>query len=234
MKIVLVHGQNHKGSTYHIGRMLADKIDSEKEIQEFFLPRDLNHFCVGCYRCIEGDANCPFYEEKRRITDALEAADLMIFTTPNYCFAPSAPLKSFIDLTFTYWMSHRPRACMFRKRAVVISTAAGAGTGIVIKPVARTLFFWGVPSIRRYGIGVQAMNWAGVKPEKKAKIERDMTKLARKLSRTKPPMVGLKTRFVFQMMANLQKSGWGSSPFEKQYWSERGWLDKKRPWQQES
>ena len=121
---------------------------------------------------------------------------------------------------------------MFQKRAVVISTAAGAGTDNAIKPVTRTLFFWGVPSIRRYGIGVQAMNWAGVKPEKKAKIERDMTKLARKLSRTKPPMVGLKTRFVFQMMANMQKSGWGSSPTERQYWKELGWLDGKRPWRQ--
>jgi len=232
MKIVLVHGQNHKGSTYHIGRMLADKIDSENEIVEFFLPRDLNHFCVGCYRCIEGDANCPFYEEKRRITDALEAADLMIFTTPNYCFAPSAPMKSFLDLTFTRWMSHRPRATMFQKRAVVISTAAGMGTGSAIKPVAQSLFFWGVSSINRYGIGVQAMNWEGVKPEKKAKIERDMTKLARKLSVAKKPIVGLKTRFVFGMMANMQKSGWGSSPTERQYWKELGWLDGKRPWRQ--
>ena len=233
MKIVLVHGQNHKGSTCHIGRMLAEKIDAEKEIVEFFLPRDLNHFCLGCFRCIEGDANCPFFEEKCRITDALDDADLMIFTTPNYCFAPSAPMKSFIDLTFTRWMSHRPRTCMFRKRAVVISTAAGMGTGSAIRPVARTLFFWGVPSIRRYGIGVQAMNWESMKPEKKAKIERDMTKLAQKLSIAKAPIVGLKTRFVFQMMANMQKSGWGSSPFEKQYWGERGWLGKKRPWQQE-
>ncbi len=24
MKIVLIHGQNHKGSSYHIGRLLTD------------------------------------------------------------------------------------------------------------------------------------------------------------------------------------------------------------------
>ena len=50
MKIVLVHGQNHEGSSCHIGRMLAD---------------------------------------------------LLIFTTPAYCMAPSAPMKALIDLTFT-------------------------------------------------------------------------------------------------------------------------------------
>ena len=30
MNIVLIHGQNHKGSTYHIGRMIAEKVTAEK------------------------------------------------------------------------------------------------------------------------------------------------------------------------------------------------------------
>lgn len=34
MKITMVNGQNHKGSTYHIGRMLADKLGGE--VTEFF------------------------------------------------------------------------------------------------------------------------------------------------------------------------------------------------------
>lgn len=230
MKIVLVHGQSHKGSSYHIGRMLADRIEGEKEIAEFFLPKALNHFCAGCYRCIEDDAACPYYAEKRVITDALEQADLLIFTTPTYCMAPSAPMKALIDLTFNYWMPHRPRACMFEKKAVVISTAAGTGAVAATKAVAQTLFFWGVPSIRRYGIGVQAMDWESVKDRKKARIESDIAKLARKISRGGRPKVGIKTRLFFSMMAMMQKAGWGSSPVEKQYWSERGWLDRGRPW----
>lgn len=48
MNIVLIHGQNHKGSSYHIGRSLAEQF-SESEISEFFLPKDLEHFCLGCY-----------------------------------------------------------------------------------------------------------------------------------------------------------------------------------------
>ena len=69
MKIVMIHGQNHKGSTYNIGRMIANKIAKEEDIVEFFLPRDLNHFCVGCYACIEDVTRCPFFEEKDRIRD---------------------------------------------------------------------------------------------------------------------------------------------------------------------
>lgn len=230
MKIIIIHGQNHKGSSYHIGRMLIDKIRQDKEITEFFLPKDLNHFCLGCYRCIDDDTACPFYAEKQKIMDAIKKADLLIFTTPNYCMGPTASMKAFIDLTFTYWMSHRPRAYMFHKKAVVISTTAGAGANQAIKAVAKALFYWGVPSIRRYGISVQAMNWESVKNEKKVKIDRDIKKLARKISGTGTPRVSIKTKLIFNMMRNMQKAGWGSSPVEKQYWNEHGWLDKKRPW----
>lgn len=230
MKIVLIHGQNHKGSSYTIGRMIADKVEVEKEITEFFLPKDLNHFCLGCYKCIEGDDNCPFYEEKRNIMDEVEKADLLIFTTPTYCLRASAPMKSFIDFTFTYWIAHRPRKCMYSKKAVVVSTAAGQGTKSAIKDVKTALFYWGIPYIKSYGKALQAMNWDMVSPKKKDKIKKDTTRIAKKLSNGKKPHVGIKTRFMFKVMAGMQSAGMGSSPMEKEYWESNGWLGKKRPW----
>jgi len=232
MKIAIIHGQNHKGSSYHTGRLLVDQMQGEHEIAEFFLPRDLNHFCAGCYRCIENDAGCPYYEQKKVITDAMEAAELLVFTTPTYCMSPSAPMKSLFDLTFTMWMSHRPRGSMFRKKAVVVSTAAGSSCAGALKGVAQNLFFWGVPKIYRYGARVSAMNWNGVKPEKKAQIAKDMKKLAQKLMRQTPPRVGFKTRFIFSIMAGMQKANYISSPVEKVYWQAQGWLGKARPWKQ--
>lgn len=145
MKIVIIHGQNHKGSTYHIGRILADKLAKEADITEFFLPRDLNHFCVGCYSCIDDQTKCPFWNEKKVIIDALEQAELFIFTYPNYCLAPSAAMKSFLDLMFDFLMVHRPKECMFTKRAVVLSTSAGASCKKAIQPIKDSLFYWGVP-----------------------------------------------------------------------------------------
>ena len=56
MKIVMLNGQNHRGSSYHIGRAVIDRIEGEKEVTEFFFPKDLDHFCLGCYRCIEDAA----------------------------------------------------------------------------------------------------------------------------------------------------------------------------------
>ena len=230
MKIVMINGQNHKGSTYNIGRMLAEKFGSGADIVEFFLPRDLNHFCLGCYTCVEDDSKCPFYEEKNRIMTEVEEADVLIFTTPTYCMRASAPMKSFIDLTFNYWMSHRPRKCMFSKKAVVISTAAGTGAKKAVKDVSTALFNWGVPCIIEYGISVQAMNWAGVNDKKKQKIEKDMAKIAGRISRKKQVKPGMKSKAMFSLMRMMQKAGFGSGEADKSYWETRGWLGKERPW----
>ena len=230
MIITVINGQNHKGSTYNIGKLLTDAISGDKEIFEFFLPRDLDHFCTGCYACIEDETKCPYYEEKNRIMQKIEQSDLLIFTTPTYCLAPSAPMKSFMDLTFTYWCSHKPRACMFHKKAVVLSTAAGTGMKSAMKPVKTKLLYWGVPWIKSYGISVQAMNWEGVSQKKKEKIAKDMRKLANALSKNQKPSVPLKTKILFNMFAFMQKVGWGSGATEKEYWEKKGWLGKERPW----
>lgn len=228
MKVVMIHGQNHKGSTFHIGRLLASKLNMESA--EFFLPRDMNHFCLGCYSCIEDETRCPFWSEKKIILDAMEQADLLIFTTPNYCLAPSGAMKSFLDLMFDCWMVHRPKEWMFSKRAVIISTSAGASNRGAIKTVKNSLSGWGIPFVKTYGIAVQAMNWGMVKDEKKNKIEKDMTRLAKKLRCDKKPHIGIKTRLMFRMMGMMHSAGWDSSPVERQYWEEKGWLSGKRPW----
>lgn len=230
MKIVMLNGQNHKGSTYSIGRMIADKIQGENEITEFYFPQNLNHFCAGCYKCIEDASACPFYSEKKEILEAIGAADILIVTTPTYCMHMSAPLKSFFDLTFDLWMSHRPMESMFRKRAVIVSTSAGSSTRSAIKDVQDALFYMGVPKILKYGIKVQAMSWEGVSQGKKQLIDKRTDEIAKKISMANKPSVGIKTRFVFGMMGMMHKKGWNSSPIETEYWTEKGWLSGKKPW----
>lgn len=75
MKIAIIHGQSHKGSTYHIARMLAEKLNGE--ITEFFLPKDFNSYCVGCTNCfVKSEALCPHYEQLKPITEAIDNADV--------------------------------------------------------------------------------------------------------------------------------------------------------------
>ena len=230
MKIVVVHGQNHRGSTWHAAQELLKGMGGAHEVTEFYLPRDLNHFCTGCYACIQARERCPFWKEKEPMDRAMRAADLLIFTTPTYCMLPSAPMKAFMDLFFTNWMSHKPWGEMFSKRAVVLSTAAGAGAKKATKPLATMLLYWGVPQVHQYGLAVNASSWETMPEKKKAVILRDMQQLGRLLSAETKPRVGLKTRFLFWLMAGMQRSNWGSGPEEKAYWQEKGWLSGKKPW----
>lgn len=210
MKIVMLNGQNHKGSSYHIGRSIVDKIEGENQVTEFFFPKDLNHFCMGCYQCIEDVTKCYCYHEKKVIIDAIDAADVIVVTTPTYCMHLSAPLKAFFDLTFDMWMVHRPMESMFTKKSVIVSTSAGSSP--------------------KSGLPVQAMDWEGVSDKKKEKIDKDTDRIAKKLSSGNKPAVGMKTRFMFMIMGMLHKKGWDSSPVEAEYWKEKGWLAGKKPW----
>lgn len=229
MKIVIINGQNHKGSTYHIGKMLADKIQGE--ITEFFLPRDFSEYCVGCSQCFETDEKkCPHYEKQQKILNAMDAADVVILTSPVYVYHVSAPMKNFLDHQGHRWMVHRPKAEMFRKQAVCISTAAGAGMKTTNKDMADSLFFWGVPKIYKLGIAVRAVNWNGVTDKKKAEIEKATEKLAEKIrnnaGKVKP---GIKTRGFFAIMRMVQKKlGWCEP--DVKYWNEMGWTKQVRPW----
>lgn len=229
-RIVMLYGQNHKGSTYNIARMIADKIEGEKEVTEFFFPRDLNHFCQGCYSCLEDMKLCPFYGEKEKIINAIDEAEILIVATPTYCMHMSAPLKSFFDLTFDLWMSHKPMESMFAKKAVIVSTAAGAGAKSAVKDVKDCLFYMGVPYIIKYGITVQAMSFADVSEKKKQKIDKDTSAIAKKLNNNLKPYVKISTKFMFLMMRLSILSGLNSSASETAYWREKGWLDKNRPW----
>ena len=232
MKITIIHGQNHKGSSYHIGRILAEKLAAEQEITEFFLPKDLNHFCLGCYSCIADETSCPYYSEKKVIADAMEQAELLIFTTPTYCLECSAPMKAFMDLFFQYWIPHSPRKHMFAKKAVIISTAAGTGMGKAIAPVKRTLAYWGIPYRKSYGIAVSATNWEQVSEKKKQKIEKDMTRLARKVAGAAVGKPSPYIRFMFLLMSSMKKTSTEDcyDAAEAAYWRANGWLDGKRPW----
>jgi multimeric flavodoxin WrbA len=162
MKIAVINGQNHKGSTYHIGKQVADKLGGE--VTEFFLPRDFGDFCVGCTQCfLKSETLCPHYERLKKITEVMDEADVLIFTTPVYVYHCTGSMKAFLDHYGYRWMVHRPEQKMFTKQAVVISTAAGSGTKSASKDIADSMFFWGIPKTYRYGVNVRAINYSGIR-----------------------------------------------------------------------
>ena len=226
MKIVIIHGQSHKGSTYNIANILAKKIGDD--ITEFFLPRDFDNLCIGCTTCIlKGEDKCPHYEKLKPITDALDIADVIILASPTYVYHPTGSMKNLLDHYGYRWMVHRPNASMFKKQAVCISTAAGAGTKKTNKDMADSLFYWGIPKI--VSKVVAAMNYETVSDKKKKEIEKATDKIAKKIKKkngkVKPRF---KTKLMFNIMRMVQKSGWNA--YDAEYWKNNGWMEKNRPW----
>ena len=141
-------------------------------------------------------------------------------------------MKSFLDLTFIRWISHRPEKRMFSKKAVVISTAAGKGAKKAARSVADALFYWGIPRIWTCGICVQAMNWDGISSRKKQKIEKGAARIARRVSGKERVKAGLRTKAFFMLMRMMQKANLGSGETDRSYWEKNGWLAGERPWKQ--
>ncbi|MDD6876735.1 MAG: flavin reductase, partial [Clostridiaceae bacterium] len=73
MKIVIIHGQSHEGSTCMAARELAAKVGGQT--REFFLPRDFSQPCLGCYACFQTDlTRCPHYRELAPLEAAIREA----------------------------------------------------------------------------------------------------------------------------------------------------------------
>lgn len=228
MKIVLIYGQNHKGSTYHIAHQLAEKIGGE--MTEFFLPKDFNQFCTGCSNCfLKEESLCPHYEKLLPITRAMDAADVIILASPVYVYHATGSMKTFLDHYGYRWLVHRPEQSMFSKQAVCISTAAGAGMKSTNKDMADSLFFWGIPKRYKLGLAVHAISYEEIKDKMKKKIDQNTTKIAQKIKVRKGKVrLGIKTALWFYIMRMVQKKGWNEA--DRVYWKEKGWTGKERPW----
>lgn len=179
MKVTVINGQNHKGSTWNMGNILAKKLSSD--VKEFFLPRDFGEFCCGCTNCFVKNENlCPHYEKLKPITDAIDEADVLIFTTPVYVYHCTGSMKAFLDHYGYRWLIHRPEAKMFSKQAVILSTAAGAGMKSANKDIKDSMFFWGIAKTYCYGKAVMAVSWDTIQEKKKIQIEKNLTVLQEK------------------------------------------------------
>lgn len=150
--------------------------------QEFFLPRDFDAPCLGCYTCFRTDlTHCPHYGRLKPLADAILAADLLIFASPVYVYHATGQMMSFLDHFGTWWVVHRPRPEMAHKQAVVIATAAGGGLKSTAKDIADSLEMWGVRKVYRLTFGVQASRPAEVPPRIQERIHAQTGRMSRRI-----------------------------------------------------
>ena len=231
MKIVIIHGQSHEGSTCMTARELAYKVGGE--VREFFLPRDFSQSCLGCFRCFETDlSHCAHYKELEPLVTAILDADLLILASPVYVYHATGPMMSFLDHFGTWWMIHRPLPEMSRKQAVAISTAAGGGMKSTIKDLADSLEMWGIFKVYKLGFGVQATRAEEIPDRILQVIHRKTDRLAGRI-RKNAGRCGCngRAKMWFYLMRFAHNHFPPMEP-DYGYWEKNGWHKKHRPWKQ--
>ena len=229
MDIVIIHGQNHEGSTCMTARRLAEKVGGE--IREFFLPRDFDRPCRGCFTCFQSElSKCPHYRELEPLEQAILDADLLIFDSPVYVYHASGQMMSFLDHFGTWWVVHRPRPEMSRKQAVAISTGAGGGMKSTCRDMADSLEMWGVGRVYRLGVGVQAAKPAEIPERIRNAIENKTDVLARKIcANAGKQRYNPRAKQWFFLMRLAHRHFPPAEP-DYGYWEAQGWHGKGRPW----
>ncbi len=232
MKITLINGTLRKSTTYQIAKQFVDSLSSGDNVDEFFMPKDCPNFCRSCCQCFKDNTKCPDYNYVKPILDSMLSADLIIITSPVFVFHATGQLKAFLDHLAFSWMAHRPNKAMFNKQALIIATAAGAGTKSTIKDINDSTDYWGIARTYKLGQNVAAADWNGVSDENKAKISSKVNKLSKKIlkqSHNVKPCI--KVKGIFYLMRFVHKK-FGINPPDVEYWKANGWLDKERPWKQ--
>ena len=197
MKILVIYGQSHKGTTYAVTQILLEQLNGD--VKEIWLPRDFGGFCIGCAQCFHKDEKlCPHYDKLAPLTEMIDEADLLVFASPVYVYHVTGAMKSFLDHYGWRWIIHRPEPGMFKKQAVIITTAAGAGMKSAVRDVSDSLFYWGVARTWHFGIATYAASFESMSEEKKQKTRRELAKIAGKIKSAKSPKPTLKTRLFFR------------------------------------
>ncbi|NMC57105.1 MAG: flavodoxin family protein [Eubacteriaceae bacterium] len=235
MKITIINGTMRKGSTHHCADAVMQQLNKydETEVTEFFLPKDMPNFCIGCYSCFyNGEHTCPHNEYIKPIVNAILESDLIVLTSPVYAFDVSGQMKTFLDHLCYMWLSHRPNPKMFDKIALTISTTAGAGLGHTQKTMKSSLKYWGVKKIFSYATPVSAMKWSDVSEKKKEKIDKDTKALAAKIAKSVKNAQKLHNplfrSFFFNLMKGMQKKNdWNKT--DRNHWESLGWLNGNKP-----
>ncbi|OHE25505.1 MAG: hypothetical protein A2Z84_08850, partial [Tenericutes bacterium GWA2_35_7] len=210
MEITVIHGQMHKGSTYHVTEELTKKLalNDSDIIHTFSLPQQGPQFCVGCFSCIyKGESFCPHASQVKPIVDAMISSDVIIIDSPTYCLEMSGQLKTLFDHLGYMYMTHRPQGIMFKKIGVAISTAAGAGAKNVTKTIKKQMFWWGIGKTYRLPVLVQAKSFSEVSDKIKQGIILDTDRLAsrilKKVNHVKPRFL---SKALFTLMSMMHKT----------------------------
>ena len=237
MKITVINGTEKRGVSYYLKEKFLERIKTNAEITEYYLPKDCPNFCCGCASCcLNGEHTCKDFKYIQSIEKSFLEADLIVMTSPAYVMHATGAVKTLLDHFAYRWLPHRPAAEMFEKRAVIITQCAGAGAKSAAKDIKHSLSWWGISEIGIFTGSLMSDIVLDNLPEKRRnKLTKKIFKLSEKFTKinySKPARTKTITKIKFGFCRLLQRKFYkkNSEYTDAKYWHNQGWLEKKRPW----
>lgn len=222
MKCLLINGGPRTGNTYALYEVVKSRMAECGDVvfEEIHLGKRDIPLCRGCFACFKtGEENCPHHSEVGPIADTIASSDCVIMICPTYSLALTAHMKNLLD-HLSYFF-HRPR--FYDKKALVMSTTAGAGARGVTKYIRDVLKHWGFGRVYTYALACRTDH--GYKPT--PKVAQKLSRIAKtfyddvaggRLVSPSPKRVMYYN--IWRGMANI-----GLVAADHAYWKEHGMLD---------
>ena len=195
MKCLVIHGSPRRSNTWEVLNMVENEMkrigDFDFELIE--LSKEKIPTCIGCFNCIfKGEDKCPHKNFIIPLVKKIEEADALIITSPVYSMQLSGLLKNFIDhMSYNF---HRPR--FYNKKALIITTTAGAGHKDTAKYLEEVMYFWGVNYVMTIPIAYRSYE---LKESNKRKILKGARTFSKELLSNKLHEPSMKSIIMYNM-----------------------------------
>jgi multimeric flavodoxin WrbA len=226
MKIIIINGSPHEGNTSskitEIEKKLSTNGDADVEIINL---KDMNILpCTGCFICfMKGRTKCPLKDDREVIEKKMMAADGVIFATPVYSMHVSYLLKTLIDRMA--YIFHRPR--FFNKYALTMSVAGNIGLKETNRYLSQVADAWGFEVVGNLSYRMVPKNTPmTIPPIKNDNTNEILERFYRKIKEKKPRKLSFTDHITFRLMQAVYKRFETMSPYDHQYWNEKGWFEK--------
>lgn len=214
MKCLVIHGSPRRGNTWNVLTLVKEEMRKNIEIDftDIELRKENLPLCIGCFNCIyKGEDKCPHKEIMGKIVKEIKESDAIIITSPVYSMQISGLLKNFIDhMSYNF---HRPS--LFTKKALIITTTAGAGHKDAANYVKSVLSYWGFNHIQTLPIAYRSME---LTDKNKVKVLKGAKKFSEELRSQKIHKPTLKSVAMFNLWKAMSKNKYEEGSADYDYW----------------
>lgn len=218
MRCVIIHGSPRRGNTWAVLSLSRDEMKKygDFEFVDIELGKENIPYCNGCFLCIyKGEDKCPHKKKMNYIVNEIENSDAIIVTSPVYSMQVSGLLKTFIDhMSYNF---HRPK--FFTKKALVITTTAGAGHKSSAKYIRDVLYYWGFNFVEMLPIAYRGIELNNKNIEriryKSAKFGKDL--VSKKIHKPK-----IKSIFMYNLWRESGETPFKEGDADYRYWNDSG------------